>query len=232
MGIGRGRLDRRAVVQLDLDARHRLVARQEERHVLHARVLFKCALAEHAVVPGGLDQPRVARTDECVAGLAGIDRHADVRLDGSKRDAEGYFAGIGTKAQPRAGAALGERHDAVVALLGNVLRHALQLSGRIKERHAVQAEGLLTEIIPRHGQNPLFCVLEIHRLHYTVAPGAGQSESAARSRRGAPRSMAIAPSGAVSRMPITAVESTACPQLSPSASGTPPMAACTVALGR
>ena len=101
----------------------------------------------------------------------------------------------------------------------------------IKERHAVQAEGLLTEIKPRHGQNPLLCVLETHRLHYTVVPGAGQSESAARGGQYA-RSMAIAPNGAESRMPITAVESTACPQLSPSASGTPPMAACTVALGR
>lgn len=196
MGIGRGRLDRRADVQLDLDARHRLVARQEERHVLHARVLFKCALTEHAVVPGGLDQPSVARTDEYVAGLAGIDRHADVRLDGSKRDAEEYFAGIGTKAQPRAGAALGERHDAVVALLGNVLRHTLQLSGRIKERHAVQAEGLLTEIKPRHGQNPLFvcwkptafiiplCRAQVNRNRRRAAgavrPGRWQSPPAAR----------------------------------------------------
>lgn len=45
-------------------------------------------------------------------------------------------------------------------------------------------------------------------------------------------SMPIAPSGAVIRMASTATASTICPQGRPRASGTEPMAACTVALGR
>ena len=44
--------------------------------------------------------------------------------------------------------------------------------------------------------------------------------------------MPMAPSGAVMRMASTATESTSRPQGSPMASGTEPMAACTVALGR
>ena len=44
--------------------------------------------------------------------------------------------------------------------------------------------------------------------------------------------MPMAPSGAVMRMASTATDSTICPQGRPMASGTEPMAACTVALGR
>ena len=44
--------------------------------------------------------------------------------------------------------------------------------------------------------------------------------------------MPIAPSGAVTIIASTATESTICPQASPAAKGTEPMAACTVALGR
>lgn len=44
--------------------------------------------------------------------------------------------------------------------------------------------------------------------------------------------MAKAPRGAVTRMATTATVSTSCPQPNPMARGTPPMAACTVALGR
>lgn len=53
-----------------------------------------------------------------------------------------------------------------------------------------------------------------------------------RSRRRKLRSMARAPKGAVTKIATTATVSTTCPQARPMARGTPPMAACTVALGR
>lgn len=95
------------------------------------------------------------------------------------------------------------------------------------------------EAVPKHSLPPQEQILSYTGRFINCPYGTSEKRpspflysSALLSSFGALVSIKNAPSGAVMTMPSTATDSTMLPQGSPAASGTEPMAACTVALGR